>query len=147
MYGSEPNEYGGELYSTTETQNSESYGHKAKTHLSKHKHHTTKHHKTGKIAQKRELLDDLENERKRSWKSCINCKPKYSYFEYIPFHVYLIQNKINIFQAILLCCLTPLCRFFLTLLGLFVHDTTVQYIIICIVILNYFHENLLLNKK
>ena len=65
MYGSEPNGYGGELYSTTETQNSESYGHKAKTHLSKHKHHTTKHHKTGKIAQKRELLDDLENERKR----------------------------------------------------------------------------------
>ena len=36
--------------SIPETPNSESNGHKAKVHLSKHKHkhHTTKHHKTGK---------------------------------------------------------------------------------------------------
>lgn len=60
MYGSVPNGYGSEpnVYasgpSTTEIQNSESNGHKAKAQLSKHKHknhskhHTTKHHKTGK---------------------------------------------------------------------------------------------------
>jgi hypothetical protein len=56
-YGSEPNGYGSEpnVYtsgpSTTEIQNSESNGHKAKAQLSKHKHkhkNHSKHHKTGK---------------------------------------------------------------------------------------------------
>ena len=49
--------------SIPETPNSESNGHKAKVHLSKHKHkhHTTKHHKTGKkIIQNRELKIKLE---------------------------------------------------------------------------------------
>ena len=55
MYGSVPGGYGNEPYGytngpyrTTETPNSESNGHKAKAYLSKHKHHTIKHHKTGK---------------------------------------------------------------------------------------------------
>ena len=60
-YGNVPNEYGSEpnVYtsgpSTTKIQNSDSNGHKAKAHLSKHKHkshsknnHKTKHHKTEK---------------------------------------------------------------------------------------------------
>jgi hypothetical protein len=57
MYGSVPGGYVSEPYGYSskpagaiKTQNSESNGHKAKAHLSKHKHkhHTTKHHKTGK---------------------------------------------------------------------------------------------------
>ena len=60
MYGNVPDGYDSEsnVYasgsSTTEIQNSESDGHKAKAHLSKHKrkhqrkHHTTKQHKTEK---------------------------------------------------------------------------------------------------
>jgi hypothetical protein len=48
-------------YRTTETPNSESNGHKAKAYLSKHKHHTIKHHKTGKkIIQNRELKIELK---------------------------------------------------------------------------------------
>ncbi len=43
MYSSEPS-------NTIKTPNSNSNGHKAKSHLSEHKHHTTKHHKTGKKA-------------------------------------------------------------------------------------------------
>jgi hypothetical protein len=48
-YSNEPYGYSSEPYGTTETPNSDSNGHKAKAHLSKHKHkhHTTKHHKTG----------------------------------------------------------------------------------------------------
>ena len=54
MYSSVPGGYDSEPYgysnepSTTEIPNSESNGHKARAHLNKHKHHTTKHHKTGK---------------------------------------------------------------------------------------------------
>ena len=60
MYGNIPNGYGNipnvytSGHSTTEIQNSESNGHKTKSHLSEHKHkpehkhHTTKHHKNGK---------------------------------------------------------------------------------------------------
>ena len=52
MFGSESYGYGSEPYGTTETPNSESNGHKANTHWSKHKHkhkhHATKYHKTGK---------------------------------------------------------------------------------------------------
>ena len=38
---------------------------------------------------------------KNAWKSHIYRMLKYGHFEYIPVQVYLIQNKINIFQAIL----------------------------------------------
>ena len=49
-YVSEPYGYSSEPAGAIKTQNSESNGHKAKAHLSKHKHkrHTTKYHKTGK---------------------------------------------------------------------------------------------------
>ena len=63
-YSSEPYGYSSEPYGTLETPYLESNSHKAKAHLSKHKRHPTKHHKTGKITQKRELLNDLENERR-----------------------------------------------------------------------------------
>jgi hypothetical protein len=60
-YGNEPYGYTNGPYRTTETPNSESNGHKAKAYLSKHKHHTIKHHKTGKkIIQNRELKIELK---------------------------------------------------------------------------------------
>ena len=52
LYGSEPYGYDSEPLGPTESPNSDSNGHKAKLHLSKHKHknhskhHITKHHKT-----------------------------------------------------------------------------------------------------
>lgn len=49
MYSNEPYGYSSEPYGTTETPNSDSNAHKAKAHLSKHKHKNhSKHHKTGK---------------------------------------------------------------------------------------------------
>ena len=50
MYSNEPYGYGSEPSGTVETPNSNSNGYKAKAPLSKHKHHTTKHHKAKKIA-------------------------------------------------------------------------------------------------
>ena len=58
MYSSEPYGCSSEPYGTTDTPNSESNGHKAKAHLikHKHKHHPTKHNKTGKKSLRTEKL-------------------------------------------------------------------------------------------
>ena len=56
-YGSEPYGYISEPYGTIKTPNSESYGHKAKAHLSKHKHKNhLKHHKAGKNQSEKRII-------------------------------------------------------------------------------------------
>jgi DNA-binding response OmpR family regulator len=53
-----------------------------------------------------------EKDRMKAWKSCLYYMLKYSHLEYIPEKVYLILNKNNIFQVILLTTLSIMQLFY-----------------------------------